>query len=119
MRKIIILLLISSNCLPVFAQPAKPDSTHNTLKLQKDSTLRALFQADSLKTEKESAEKEKMEKLIAVTQHPVLNAGDYSGVIPVKDPTEIPDPTLDYKLLFEITANNPDSLAKDLNASLV
>jgi len=37
----------------------------------------------------------------------------------VKDPTEIPDPKIDYKLLFELTANNPDSVAKENNYGLV
>ena len=45
-------------------------------------------------------------------------AGEFSGVIPVKNPTEIPDATIDYKLLFELTSNNPDSLIKEINSGL-
>mgnify|MGYP002139270991 FL=1 len=39
--------------------------------------------------------------------------------MPVSDLTEVPDPNMDYKLLFELVANNPDSLSKVANYSLV
>jgi intracellular sulfur oxidation DsrE/DsrF family protein len=39
-------------------------------------------------------------------------------VVPVIDPTEIPDPNQDYKILFELVANNPDSIVKEYNAGL-
>jgi intracellular sulfur oxidation DsrE/DsrF family protein len=74
----------------------------------KDSASRAKALEDSLK----------MEKLLAVAQYPYIKGDKWSGVIPVTDPTEIPDPTRDYKLLFEVTAKNPDSLAKDINSGL-
>lgn len=102
-------------CLVCFSQTSNTDS----LKLKKDSTIKATFRADSIKIEKEFAEKEKWEKLKAVLIHPVFSSGEFSGVVPVKDPTEVPDPNMDYKLLFELTSNNPDSLAKDFNAGLV
>jgi len=102
----------------VFSQATKSDSVINILKNQKDSTLRALIHMDSLKTEKEFAEKIKWEKLKVIAQYPVLNAGDNSGIVPVKDPSEIPDPAIDYKLLFELTGNNPDSIAKEINYGL-
>lgn len=96
------------------AQPAVIDSLHKA----KDSTLRALIHADSLKIEKEFSDKEKMEKMKGIIEYPLIKAGDFSGVIPVKDPTEIPDPAIDYKLLFELTTNSADSVAKDINSGL-
>ena len=60
----------------------------------------------------------KMAKLIAVAQYPLIKGGKFSGVIPVADPTEIPDPNRDYKLLFEVSSKNPDSLAKEINSGL-
>lgn len=74
--------------------------------------------ADSVKA-KEAANKIKMDKLLSTAVYPVLNAGNRSGVIPVKDPTEIPDPAQDYKLLFELDKNNPDSLTGKVNTNLV
>ena len=59
-----------------------------------------------------------MEKMKGILEYPLLKAGDFSGVIPVKDPTEIPDPNIEYKLLFELVTNNPDSIAKDINTGL-
>lgn len=96
----------------------KKDSTLNALKVQRDSTFRALIHGDSVNINKEYEEKEKWEKLKGVAIHPFYNAGEMSGVIPVKDLTEIPDPTMEYKLLFEVTRNNPDSVIKDINYSL-
>ena len=60
----------------------------------------------------------KMEKMMAKAEYPVMKAGDFSGIIPVKETNEIPDPNIDYKLLFELTTNNPDSTAKDINTGL-
>jgi intracellular sulfur oxidation DsrE/DsrF family protein len=118
MKKITLLSFSLIFGLIGFCQPAQNDSVIKTLNKQKDSTLRSIYQADSLKTEKEFAEKIKWEKLKAVAQYPVLNAGENSGIVPVKDPTEIPDPAQDYKLLFELTGNNPDSIAKEINYGL-
>ena len=101
-----------------FSQTDKLDSLINVLKQQRDSNLRASFHTDSLKAEKEYTEKLKWEKLKSIAQYPVLNAGENSGIVPVKDVSEIPDPNLDYKLLFELTGNNPDSLAKEINYGL-
>jgi intracellular sulfur oxidation DsrE/DsrF family protein len=64
------------------------------------------------------AESLKMEKLFAVAQYPYIRGSKWSGVIPVADPTEIPDPKQDYKLLFELTGKNPDSLSKEINKGL-
>ncbi len=110
-------VLIAFTCLLAglngFAQNA------DVLKSQKDSSLKAAFSADSLKIEKEFAEMAHWEKLKSIAIFPVFNAGLWSGVLPVKDPTEVPDPKLDYKLMFELTSNNPDSTIKEINNGLV
>ncbi len=105
--------------LMAFAQKHNLDSTLRVLKFQEDSTLHAKIHSDSVKVKKSFADKVRYAKLQDSEIYPVLNAGIYSGVIPVKDPTEIPDTTQEYKLLFEITASNPDSTSKEINAGLV
>ncbi|MEP6710846.1 MAG: DsrE family protein [Ferruginibacter sp.] len=115
MKQLIIMLFAAIIYLPAFSQLTSSDS----LKLQKDSTLRAMIHADSLKVEKQFLEMAKWKKISAEALYPVIKAGDYSGVVPVKDPTEIPDPKIDYKLLFELTSKNPDSVAAELNYGLV
>lgn len=130
MRKLTCLVLACTLSLIGFSQGYKLDSTLGIRKMQKDSILHALkmqrdssYQAmvhmDSVKTEKEYAETVKWDKIRAATVYPILNAGSFSGVIPVKDPTEIPDPAIEYKLLFEMVANNSDSSAKDINSGLM
>jgi intracellular sulfur oxidation DsrE/DsrF family protein len=84
----------------------------------RDSTLHAMFRNDSIKVSKEFADKAKWEKLSARSEFPLIKGGKYSGVIPINDPTEIPDPNIDYKILFEVTGNNPDSTIKEINAGL-
>jgi intracellular sulfur oxidation DsrE/DsrF family protein len=115
MRKKIYLLTFS--CILFIFATAQP-SISDSLQKAKDSTLRAVMHEDSVKIEKEFTEKEKMEKLFSRIEYPFLKAGKFSGVIPVKDATEIPDPAIDYKLLFELTVNNPDSIAKEINIGL-
>jgi hypothetical protein len=115
MRKYLFLMTLASlTFLFATAQPSRSDS----LRKAKDSTLQAVIHADSIKIEKEFSDKEKMEKMKGILEYPLLKAGDFSGVIPVKDPTEIPDPGIEYRLLFELTTNNPDSIAKDINSGL-
>jgi intracellular sulfur oxidation DsrE/DsrF family protein len=94
------------------------DSSLNVMKFQKDSTLHAMIYADSVKIEKEFAEKIKWSKINAKLVYPLLNGGEYSGIIPVNGATEIPDPNIEYKLLFELTSNNPDSVIKEINFGL-
>ena len=128
MKKLLLLILVSLVYAVSFSQSYNIDSSLHSLKMKKDSTLNSLKiqrdsiflttgHSDSTRIQKEFAEQEKWEKLKAVTFYPALKAGNMSGVIPVKDPTEIPDPNMDYKLLFEVTRNNPDSLAKEINSS--
>ena len=129
MRKLFLFVIVSIVSLTGFSQTynsdsalhvlkVKIDSTLNALKVQHDSIYRTTMHADSVRINKEYVEKEKWEKLKGIAVYPVFNAGDMSGVIPVKDLTEIPDPKLEYKLLFEVVRNNPDSVAKEVNYSL-
>ena len=90
----------------------------DSLRQAKDKALRTAMHEDSVKIEKEFSEKEKFEILFSKVEYPLIKGGKFSGLIPVKDPTEIPDPNIDYKLLFELTYNNPDSLLKDINGGL-
>ncbi len=119
MKKNTLLFLACLFCLIGKSQTHGADSTLRSLKFKQDSTLHALIHADSVKVQKEFAKKIRWEKLKTVKIYPVINAGDGSGVVPVKDPTEIPDPNLEYKLLFELTTSNPDSVASELNYSLI
>jgi len=116
MKKISLIIILFMVCLVGFSQKYNTDSL---IKVQKDISLRAAIHEDSVKIEKQFAERERWEKIKTTAIFPVINAGEYSGVAPVKDSTEIPDPKIDYKLLFELTANNPDSVAKENNYGLV
>ena len=115
MRKLSMVLIACMAFFFASAQTINVDSLRNA---RRDSTLRALIHADSVKIEKEFAEKEKEDKLNARNVYPVLKGSKNSGIIPVQDPTEIPDPNIDYKILFELTGNNPDSTIKDINYGL-
>ncbi len=106
MKKILFLPTISVLSLSFcFAQPSE---TGNSVKTKADSLAYSKMIQDSLK----------METLFAVAQYPYIKGSKWSGVIPVANPTEIPDPTRDYKLLFELTEKNPDSLAGEINSGL-
>src|ERR1022692_4335230 len=50
--------------------------------------------------------------------YPLIKAGKWSGVIPVRNQTEIPDPNISYKLLFELVINNKDTTVKEINHGL-
>lgn len=113
MRKIIVFIIAGMICMAGFAQK------NDTLKIRKDSILRAMIHADSVKIEKQYAERERWDKIKASSIFPVFAAGEFSGVVPVKDVNEIPDPKMEYKLLFELTASNPDSVAGEINIGLV
>ena len=118
MRKLSLLLITCLASFFAFSQTLNIDSIVTARKMQKDSSLRAAIHADSLRIEKEFDGKAKEDRLNARSVYPLLNAGPASGVIPVADPTEIPDPNIDYKILFEITGNNPDSTIKEINYGL-
>jgi len=101
-----------------YSQSAKLDSTLRVLNFQRDSTLKKSAHADSVKVEKEYAVKIRKAKLKESLVYPVIDGGENSGIIPVKNPTEIPDPQLEYKLLFDIGGSFPDSLSKEISSSL-
>lgn len=115
-KKLIFMFFVSISFQFASGQAINTDSLRNA---KKDSTLRAMIHADSVKVNKEFAEIEKWDKMEAIALYPVMKAGKFSGVIPVADPTEIPDPNIDYKLLFELTAVNPDSTAAEVNNGLM
>jgi intracellular sulfur oxidation DsrE/DsrF family protein len=73
---------------------------------------------DSIKLEKQRAEKARMDKLIAGMTYPVVHGTDRSGVIDVKDFTETTDTSMVYKILFDWIEFNPDSLAAESNQAL-
>src|SRR4051812_7174462 len=112
MKQLFLFSIAALSFLFSMGQPSATDSLRNA---KRDSTIRAVIHDDSLKVQKEFAEKEKWDKIEQKSQYPLLKGGKNSGVIPVLDPNEIPDPKMDYKLLFEVVNNNPDSLAKDIN----
>jgi len=115
MRKLLLLLLICTGFLFARAQTPHADSIRN---FKRDSTLRAMYSADSLKVMKEYTQKEKDDKMEARMVYPFIKGGKGSGILPVDNPTEIPDPNIDYKILFEVANNNPDSVIKEINYSL-
>lgn len=115
MKKHILLFLLAFFMIHIVkAQTVLSDS----LRLKKDSTLKAMIHQDSQKVEKQFAEKARWDDIDKRFEFPLVKGGKYSGVLPVKNPTEIPDPNIDYKLLFELTKNNPDSLMKMNNEGL-
>lgn len=118
MRKILLLLFTSVAFFTASAQTTNLDSLINARRMARDSSLRAAFSADSLKVAKEYAQKVKEDSLEARMIYPFINGGKNSGIVPVNDPTEIPDPNIDYKILFEVTGNNPDSTIKEINYGL-
>lgn len=119
MQKILLFTLACfCACLTGFTQTKNLDSMINVRKFHRDSSMRAAIHADSLKFQSEFNEAAKGDSLTARLIYPAIYAGDWSGVIPVKDITEVPDPDIDYKILFELTFLNPDSLAKDVNYGL-
>lgn len=130
MRKIWLLIILSVIGEIGYAQNFNLDSSLQIIKAQKDSVLkeakmkrdsvyRSDMLKDSLKTNKEFSELIKWEKLKAIELYPIFHAGEMSGVAPVNNPDEVPDLKMSYKLLFELTANNPDSTIKEINYGLV
>ena len=115
MRKQFFLVFACVSFLYASSQPAMSDSIRKT---KKDSAMYAMIHEDSIKIEKQFAESEKWEKISARIEYPLLKGGQFSGIIPVKEVNEIPDPNIDYKLLFELTLHNPDSIAKEINNGL-
>jgi len=73
---------------------------------------------DSLKHVKMVEDSIRFEKLLARAVYPLMKGGKWSGVIPVENPTEVPDNTHEYKLLFEVIKKNRDSLSGEINYTL-
>jgi|GEM_PF-446140 len=120
MRKLLLLLIAATTFFAASSQPPAPmtDAERN---YKKDSTLRATIHADSVKIEKQFANMEKWDKLFARAEYPLIKEGKESklgGIIPVKGVTEIPDPNIEYKLLFELTDANPDSIKSEIDGGL-
>jgi intracellular sulfur oxidation DsrE/DsrF family protein len=88
--------------------PAQSSGNGGSGKARRDSLARAKVVADSVR----------MEGLLEIAQYPYIKGSKWSGIIPVADPSEIPDPNREYKLLFSLTEKNPDSLAKEINKGL-
>src|SRR5665647_2561829 len=61
----------------------------------------------------------KLAKLESIAYYPLINAGPWSGVLPVEGVDEIPDPKREYKLLFEFTLVFKDTTHAKLNPGLV
>lgn len=114
-KQLCLLSFLCFFCFNAMAQPLKSDS----VRVATMKTLQEKFKTDSAKIEKEYNENQKWERLAATAQFPLLNAGENSGVAKVPNVSEIADPTIDYKLLFDFVENNPDSLSGELNAGLV
>jgi intracellular sulfur oxidation DsrE/DsrF family protein len=61
----------------------------------------------------------KMAKLLSKAYYPLIKSSKWSGVIPVSNVTEKPDPSLQYKLLFEDVLGIRDSAAaKEISEGL-
>ncbi len=98
MRKLLSLIVMAGSALSISSAQAPPA----------DSLGRAIMVRDSVR----------LAGLFAVAQYPYIKGSKWSGVIPVANPTEVPDPDREYKLLFEFIAKNPDSLAGEINSGL-
>jgi intracellular sulfur oxidation DsrE/DsrF family protein len=107
MRTLLLILALTVLSISAAASQTPPiDSL--AAKAAKDSLRQARMVQDSIH----------MAKLFAVAQYPWVKGTKWSGVIPVENPTEIPDPNKEYRLLFEFTAKNPDSTTMEINESL-
>ncbi len=105
-KKILLLLPIGFALIHgVIAQPAPADST---FKMKKSDPARAKMVSDSLK----------VVKLHAVAEYPLIKGSIWSGILPVENTADVPDPSRDYKLLFKLSAKNPDSLSMEINRSI-
>ena len=105
MRNIIFLLLLLTGSNILFAQAERRDSLGQTNK--NDSIEKA--RADSLK----------FEKLFSTALYPLIKNSKWSGVIPVANIEENPDPSMKYNLVMEVTGWSKDSAShKEINWAL-
>jgi intracellular sulfur oxidation DsrE/DsrF family protein len=116
MKKILLLL---TACLVFLFSYSQTNTNVDSLRnAKKDRTLRAMIHEDSLKVEKQFAETEKFDKLLARATYPLIKEAKMGGIIPLTGLTEIPDPTIEYKLLFELVQSNFDSAKTETDGSL-
>jgi hypothetical protein len=113
-KQLFLFLFFASFVFNATAQSTKSDS----MRMAKMKTLQEKFSTDSATLEKEHLQNVKWEKMSAAAMYPLLNAGENSGVAPVANVSEIPDPYIDYKLLFDFIDNNPDSASHELSYGL-
>ena len=115
MRKLVTIFCLLLLFQTAFGQAILTDSARN---FKKDSTLKAVLHADSLRIEREYAEQEKWDHLFAKLTYPKIKEAKFGGVLPVANPNEIPDPNQVYKLLFEVIKGNPDSTRDEVDNSM-
>lgn len=118
MKKELLALLAGLFTTIGLSQSNDLDSTLKKIEQERDSALAAMFSADSIKVDNRYKRKQMIAEFKDIATYPVIDAGVFSGVVPVEDIDEIPDPDLDYKLLFELTVGRTDSIS-GLNANLV
>ncbi|MDF0706039.1 MAG: hypothetical protein VX772_03655 [Bacteroidota bacterium] len=111
MKKQILFLFTSLVVISSYCQTTENNTS-------KDSVTSKEAPVDSEKRGQVNRRQQMMAKIEAVATFPVINAGTFSGVVPIEDITETPDPNLEYKLLFELV-NFDDEKPSDLNAGLV
>lgn len=71
---------------------------------------------DSLQARRDSI---RMAQMLEIAQYPLIKSSKWSGVVPVADPTEIPDPNQQYKLLFDLNSDIKDvAAAKEIHGGL-
>ncbi|HTQ65612.1 MAG TPA: DsrE family protein [Puia sp.] len=105
MRNIIFPLLLLTVSHILCAQTEQKDSLN--LANKKDSAEKARM--DSLK----------FERLFSTALYPLIKNSKWSGVIPVANIEENPDPSMKYKLVMEVTGWNKDSAShKEINWAL-
>ena len=101
LKKLLCFLAVSMTTTPVLLAQAPAPEAH----------------LDSLTAARKDSSK--LAKLLTLAYYPLINAGPYSGVLPVEGVDEIPDPKREYKLLFEFTEGFKDSSHQKLHPGLV
>src|SRR5690349_14335407 len=99
MKSSVLLLSLSLLLFTSFSIYAQKDSTKfftDSLQVKKDT---AAIKKDST----EYKDSVRLDKLFQTAEQPIIKNSKWSGVIPVVDIDERPDPKMKYKLLVEIT----------------
>jgi intracellular sulfur oxidation DsrE/DsrF family protein len=115
MKSSVLLLSLSLLLFTSFSIYAQKDSTKlftDSLQVKKDT---AAIKKDST----EYKDSVRLDKLFQTAEQPIIKNSKWSGVIPVVDIDERPDPKMKYKLLVEITWWEKDSLKlREISGSL-